>query len=46
MTNFLKLYLSNMKRFPCKKLPQMISWNPNIVEHLTKLRNEYNTDKH
>ena len=29
------------EEFPCNKLPQMISWNPNIVEHLTKLRDEY-----
>ena len=28
--------------FPCEKLPQMISWNPNIVKHLSELRNEYN----
>ena len=29
------------KEFPCDKLPQMISWNPDIVEHLTELRDEY-----
>ncbi len=27
--------------FPCVKLPQMISWNPNIVYHLSMLRDEY-----
>ena len=27
--------------FPCEKLPSMISWNPNIVEHMTSLRDEY-----
>ena len=26
---------------PCEKLPSMISWNPNIVEHMTSLRDEY-----
>ncbi len=28
--------------FPCDRLPAMISWNPNIVAHLTALREEYN----
>ena len=28
--------------FPCEKLPQMIPWNPNIVNHLSELRDEYN----
>ena len=27
--------------FPCSDLPSMISWNPDIVEHLTRLREEY-----
>gem|GEM_PF-130090 len=27
--------------FPCRKLPSLISWNPNIVEQMTALRNEY-----
>lgn len=27
--------------FPCEKLPQMISWNPEIVQHLSALRDEY-----
>lgn len=27
--------------FPCEKLPQMISWNPQIIEHLSALRDEY-----
>ena len=29
------------EHFPCEKLPQLISWNPNIVSHLTELRDEY-----
>ena len=27
--------------FPCEKLPGLISWNPDIVAHLTALREEY-----
>ena len=27
--------------FPCAKLPSLISWNPDIVEQMTALRNEY-----
>ena len=27
--------------FPCEKLPALISWNPDIVEHMTALRNKY-----
>ena len=27
--------------FPCGKLPSLISWNPDIVERMTALRNEY-----
>ena len=27
--------------FPCEKLPQMIPWNPDIVNHLARLRDEY-----
>ena len=27
--------------FPCAKLPSLVSWNPDIVEHLTALRNEH-----
>ena len=27
--------------FPCGKLPSLISWNPDIVEQMTALRNEY-----
>ncbi len=27
--------------FPCDKLPQMISWNPEIINHLSTLRDEY-----
>ena len=28
--------------FPCEKLPQMIPWNTDIVNHLSELRDEYN----
>ena len=27
--------------FPCDDLPKMIPWNPDIIEHLTALRDEY-----
>ena len=27
--------------FPCRKIPQMIPWNQNIVRHLSDLRDEY-----
>lgn len=27
--------------FPCEKLPEMISWNPDIVEHQTNLARLY-----
>ena len=27
--------------FPCEKLPKLISWNPEIVQHLSILRDEY-----
>ena len=27
--------------FPCKRLPSLVSWNPDIVEHMTALKNEY-----
>ena len=30
--------------FPCDKLPQMISWNPEIINHLSTLRGEYISD--
>lgn len=30
------------KEFPCEELPQIISWNSNVIEHLSKLRDEYN----
>lgn len=29
------------EEFPCGKLPEMISWNPDIVSHLSELREEY-----
>ena len=29
--------------FPCEKLPEMISWNPDIIERMTTLRDEYKT---
>ena len=28
-------------RFPCEKLPGMMPWNENIIEHLAALRREY-----
>lgn len=28
--------------FPCGKIPQLIPWNPRIIEHLGALRDEYN----
>ena len=27
--------------FPCGKLPSLIFWNPDIIQHLTVLRDEY-----
>ena len=27
--------------FPCAKLPSLVSWNPDIAEQMTALRNEY-----
>lgn len=27
--------------FPCEKLPDLIRWNPDIVPHLTRLREAY-----
>ncbi len=27
--------------FPCDRIPSLISWNPNIIEHLTCLRDTY-----
>ena len=27
--------------FPCEKLPQMIFWNPGIIEKMTALRDEF-----
>lgn len=27
--------------FPCSELPKIIHWNPNIIEHLSQLREEY-----
>ena len=29
------------EEFPCEKLSQMIHWNPNIIDHLSTLRDEY-----
>lgn len=28
-------------KFPCENLPKLISWNPDIVNHLSELRKEY-----
>ncbi len=27
--------------FPCGKIPSLMPWNPNIIEHLTRLRDEF-----
>ncbi len=27
--------------FPCERLPELVSWNPDITEHMTALRNEH-----
>lgn len=29
------------EEFPCEKFLAMISWNPNVIDHLTVLRDEY-----
>lgn len=29
------------ENFPCERIPEIIHWNPNIVESLTKLRDSY-----
>ena len=34
-------FCGSCSEFPCEKLPQMISWNPKIVQHLSALRDEY-----
>ena len=31
------------REFPCDKIPKLIPWNPNIVGHLTNLRDAYET---
>ena len=33
------------EKFPCEKLPQMISWNPDIVEHLRNLAVQFRAEK-
>ena len=32
--------------FPCEKIPQIISWNPDIIEHLSDLRDKYKNQFH
>ena len=32
--------------FPCGKLPSLIHWNPDIVIHLSALRDEYLKEHH
>lgn len=32
-------------KFPCQWVVQKITWNPNIVEHLTKLAKQYHEQK-
>ena len=29
------------KEFPCERIPKMIPWNPEIISHLTYLKDEY-----
>lgn len=29
------------KNYPCDKLPKLILWNPNIIDLLSRLRDEY-----
>ncbi|MCR5323891.1 MAG: histidine phosphatase family protein [Lachnospiraceae bacterium] len=29
------------KEFPCEQIPKMIPWNPDIISHLTYLKDEY-----
>ena len=36
------LFCGLCKEFPCEKLPQMIPWNAEIVNHLSELRDIYN----
>ena len=31
--------------FPCENLPRMISWNPDIIEKMISLRDEYSIQK-
>jgi len=33
------------KEFPCNDLTEKIHWNPNIIEHLTNLKNIYYSGK-
>lgn len=33
------------EEFPCEELPKMISWNPDIVEHLKKLAAKFQLEK-
>ena len=32
--------------FPCEKLPVLIHWNPDIIRHLSLLRDEYLKEHH
>lgn len=32
--------------FPCRDLTSIITWNPNIVDHLSDLAKEYREDKY
>lgn len=31
--------------FPCQKVPELVHWNPRIVEHLDALRKKYHEQK-
>lgn len=37
------LFCGLCDEFPCARVPSLISWNPDIVEHLSSLRDEYRT---
>ena len=37
------LFCGLCKELPCERLPQMIPWNAEIVNHLSELRDVYNT---
>ncbi len=36
------LFCGLCSEFPCEKIPELMPWNPNVINHLNYLRNEYN----